>query len=115
MPCVDLTSWGSDLPAKPKLGDLVVKILKLVPDLVRLRISSIDSIEVDENLMGAIENEIRLMPHFHLSLQSGDNMILKRMKRRHLRDDAILFCEKVRKVRPETIWCRSNCWLPNGD
>ena len=88
---VDLTSWGSDLPAKPKLGDLVVKILKLVPDLARLRISSIDSIEVDENLMGAIENEIRLMPHFHLSLQSGDNMILKRMKRRHLRDDAILF------------------------
>ncbi len=101
---VDLTSWGSDLPAKPKLGDLVVKILKLVPDLARLRISSIDSIEVDENLMGAIENEVRLMPHFHLSLQSGDNMILKRMKRRHLRDDAILFCEKVRKVRPETTF-----------
>ena len=67
---VDLTSWGSDLPAKPKLGDLVVKILKLVPDLARLRISSIDSIEVDENLMGAIENEVMLMPHFHLSLQS---------------------------------------------
>ena len=101
---VDLTSWGSDLPSRPKLGDLVVKILKLVPDLARLRISSIDSIEVDENLMGAIENEIRLMPHFHLSLQSGDNMILKRMKRRHLRDDAILFCEKVRKVRPETTF-----------
>ncbi len=98
---VDLTSWGSDLPSKPKLGDLVLKILKLVPDLARLRISSIDSIEVDENLMEAIANEARLMPHFHLSLQSGDNMILKRMKRRHLRDDAILFCEKVRKIRPE--------------
>ena len=97
----DLTSWGSDLPSKPKLGDLVLKILKLVPDLARLRISSIDSIEVDENLMEAIANEARLMPHFHLSLQSGDNMILKRMKRRHLRDDAILFCETVRKIRPE--------------
>ena len=97
---VDLTSWGSDLPSKPKLGDLVLKILKLVPDLARLRISSIDSIEVDENLMEAIANEARLMPHFHLSLQSGDNMILKRMKRRHLRDDAILFCETVRKIRP---------------
>lgn len=98
---VDLTSWGTDLPSKPKLGDLVLKILKLVPDLARLRISSIDSIEVDENLMEAIANEARLMPHFHLSLQSGDNMILKRMKRRHLRDDAILFCETVRKIRPE--------------
>ena len=98
---VDLTSWGSDLPSKPKLGDLVLKILKLVPDLARLRISSIDSIEVDENLMEAIANEARLMPHFHLSLQSGDNMILKRMKRRHLRDDAILFCETVRKIRSE--------------
>ena len=98
---VDLTSWGSDLPSKPKLGDLVVKILKLVPDLARLRISSIDSIEVDENLMNAIANEARLMPHFHLSLQSGDDMILKRMKRRHLRDDAILFCEAARKLRPE--------------
>ena len=98
---VDLTSWGSDLPSKPKLGDLVLKVLKLVPDLSRLRISSIDSIEVDENLMEAIANEARLMPHFHLSLQSGDNMILKRMKRRHLRDDAILFCETVRKIRPE--------------
>jgi len=98
---VDLTSWGSDLPAKLKLGDLVLKILKLVPDLVRLRISSIDSIEVDEKFMEAIANEARLMPHFHLSLQSGDNMILKRMKRRHLRDDAISFCDTVRKIRPE--------------
>ena len=80
---VDLTSWGADLPATPKLGDLVMRILKLVPDLNRLRISSIDSIEVDENLMQAIATEPRLMPHLHLSLQHGDDLILKRMKRRH--------------------------------
>ncbi|MEL6409541.1 MAG: tRNA (N(6)-L-threonylcarbamoyladenosine(37)-C(2))-methylthiotransferase MtaB [Pseudomonadota bacterium] len=98
---VDLTSWGTDLPAEPKLGDLVMRILKLVPDLPRLRISSIDSIEVDENLMQALATEPRLMPHLHLSLQHGDNLILKRMKRRHLRDDAIRFSEEVRKLRPE--------------
>jgi threonylcarbamoyladenosine tRNA methylthiotransferase MtaB len=98
---VDLTSWGADLPATPKLGDLVVRILKLVPDLPRLRISSIDSIEVDENLMQAIATEPRLMPHLHLSLQHGDDMILKRMKRRHLRDDAIRFAEESRKLRPD--------------
>jgi threonylcarbamoyladenosine tRNA methylthiotransferase MtaB len=98
---VDLTSWGADLPATPKLGDLVMRILKLVPDLSRLRISSIDSIEVDENLMQAIATERRLMPHLHLSLQHGDDMILKRMKRRHLRDDAIEFCEDARKLRPD--------------
>lgn len=98
---VDLTSWGADLPAAPKLGDLVMRILKLVPDLPRLRISSIDSIEVDENLMQAIATEPRLMPHLHLSLQHGDDLILKRMKRRHLRDDAIRFAEEARKLRPE--------------
>jgi len=98
---VDLTSWGADLPATPKLGDLVMRILKLVPDLRRLRISSIDSIEVDENLMQAIATEPRLMPHLHLSLQHGDDMILKRMKRRHLRDDAIRFCTEARALRPE--------------
>ncbi|MCG7520549.1 tRNA (N(6)-L-threonylcarbamoyladenosine(37)-C(2))-methylthiotransferase MtaB [Ruegeria sp. Ofav3-42] len=98
---VDLTSWGADLPAQPKLGDLVMRILKLVPDLQRLRISSIDSIEVDENLMQAIATEPRLMPHLHLSLQHGDDLILKRMKRRHLRDDAIRFTEEARKLRPE--------------
>ncbi|WP_170762603.1 tRNA (N(6)-L-threonylcarbamoyladenosine(37)-C(2))-methylthiotransferase MtaB [Ruegeria lacuscaerulensis] len=98
---VDLTSWGADLPAQPKLGDLVMRILKLVPDLPRLRISSIDSIEVDENLMQAIATEPRLMPHLHLSLQHGDDLILKRMKRRHLRDDAIRFTEDARKLRPE--------------
>lgn len=98
---VDLTSWGADLPAMPKLGDLVMRILKLVPDLPRLRISSIDSIEVDENLMHAIATEPRLMPHLHLSLQHGDDLILKRMARRHLRDDAIAFCEEARRLRPD--------------
>jgi threonylcarbamoyladenosine tRNA methylthiotransferase MtaB len=98
---VDLTSWGADLPAAPKLGDLVMRILRLVPDLPRLRISSIDSIEVDENLMHAIATEPRLMPHLHLSLQHGDDLILKRMKRRHLRDDAIRFTEDALKFRPE--------------
>lgn len=98
---VDLTSWGADLPSSPKLGDLVMRILKLVPDLPRLRISSIDSIEVDENLMQAIATEPRLMPHLHLSLQHGDDLILKRMKRRHLRDDAIRFTEEARRLRPD--------------
>ena len=98
---VDLTSWGADLPATPKLGDLVMRILKLVPDLPRLRISSIDSIEVDENLLQAIATEPRLMPHLHLSLQHGDDMILKRMKRRHLRDDAVNFCLEARALRPD--------------
>ena len=101
---VDLTSWGADLPATPQLGDLVLRILKLVPDLPRLRISSIDSIEVDDALMQAIATEPRLMPHLHLSLQAGDNMILKRMKRRHLRDDAIMFCEDARKLRPDMTY-----------
>jgi len=98
---VDLTSWGADLPGEPRLGDLVMRILRLVPDLARLRISSIDSIEVDDNLMQAIASEPRLMPHLHLSLQHGDNLILKRMKRRHSREDAIAFCEKARRLRPD--------------
>ena len=97
---VDLTSWGPDLPGSPRLGDLILRILRLVPDLSRLRISSIDSIEVDPALMQAIADEPRLMPHLHLSLQAGDDMILKRMKRRHLRDDAIRFCEEARRLRP---------------
>ena len=101
---VDLTSWGADLPGAPRLGDLVMRILRLVPDLPRLRISSIDSIEADENLMQAIATEPRLMPHLHLSLQAGDDMILKRMKRRHLRDDAIRFCEDARRLRPDMIF-----------
>ena len=98
---VDLTSWGADLPGALHLGDLVRRILKLVPDLPRLRISSIDSIEADDALMDAIATERRLMPHLHLSLQSGDDLILKRMKRRHLRDDAIRFCEEALRLRPE--------------
>jgi threonylcarbamoyladenosine tRNA methylthiotransferase MtaB len=101
---VDLTSWGADLPAQPRLGDLVMRILRLVPDLARLRISSIDSIEADEALMGAIASEPRLMPHLHLSLQAGDDMILKRMKRRHLRDDAIKFCQEARALRPDIVF-----------
>ncbi|MGB3146896.1 MAG: tRNA (N(6)-L-threonylcarbamoyladenosine(37)-C(2))-methylthiotransferase MtaB [Paracoccaceae bacterium] len=101
---VDLTSWGADLPGQPRLGDLVMRILRLVPDLARLRISSIDSIEADDNLMLAIASEPRLMPHLHLSLQAGDDMILKRMKRRHLRDDAIGFCQEARKLRPDMIF-----------
>ncbi|MCY1128755.1 tRNA (N(6)-L-threonylcarbamoyladenosine(37)-C(2))-methylthiotransferase MtaB [Frigidibacter sp. RF13] len=101
---VDLTSWGADLPGTPRLGDLVMRILRLVPDLARLRISSIDSIEADDNLMLAIATEPRLMPHLHLSLQAGDDMILKRMKRRHLRDDAIRFCEEARRLRPDMIF-----------
>ncbi len=101
---VDLTSWGADLPGEPRLGDLVQRILRLVPDLPRLRISSIDSIEVDPALMQAIATEPRLMPHLHLSLQAGDDLILKRMKRRHLRDDAIRFCEEARALRPEMVF-----------
>ena len=97
---VDLTSWGGDLPGEPGLGDLVRRVLKLT-SIPRLRISSIDSIEADPALMEAIATEPRLMPHLHLSLQAGDDMILKRMKRRHLRDDAIAFCEQTRSLRPD--------------
>jgi threonylcarbamoyladenosine tRNA methylthiotransferase MtaB len=97
---VDLTSWGADLPGTPRLGDLVRRILRLT-SVPRLRISSIDSIEADPALMEAIATEPRLMPHLHLSLQAGDDLILKRMKRRHLRDDAIRFCEEVRALRPD--------------
>jgi threonylcarbamoyladenosine tRNA methylthiotransferase MtaB len=101
---VDLTSWGADLPGTPPLGDLVRRILRLVPDLPRLRISSIDSIEADPALMEAIATEPRLMPHLHLSLQHGDDLILKRMKRRHLREDAIRFCQDARQLRPDIVF-----------
>ena len=101
---VDMTSWGADLPGAPRLGDLVSRILRLVPDLPRLRISSIDSIEVDEALMRCIAEEPRLMPHLHLSLQHGSDLILKRMKRRHLRDDAIRFCAEARRLRPDIVF-----------
>ncbi|MDZ5699247.1 tRNA (N(6)-L-threonylcarbamoyladenosine(37)-C(2))-methylthiotransferase MtaB [Chelativorans sp. M5D2P16] len=101
---VDLTSFGADLPGTPRLGRLVRTILRQVPELERLRLSSIDSIEADEDLMAALAEEERLMPHLHLSLQSGDDMILKRMKRRHLRDDTIRFCAEVRRLRPDLVF-----------
>src|SRR5216683_487821 len=97
---VDLTSYGADLPGAPKLGALTKQILRHVPELKRLRISSIDSIEADSDLLDAIANDARLMPHLHLSLQSGDDLILKRMKRRHSRNDAVQFCAQVRRLRP---------------
>lgn len=98
---VDLTSYGADLPGAPKLGTLTKQILKHVPDLKRLRISSIDSIEVDRDLLDVIANDERLMPHLHLSLQAGDDLVLKRMKRRHSRADAVEFCAQVRRMRPD--------------
>ncbi|MFC5586328.1 tRNA (N(6)-L-threonylcarbamoyladenosine(37)-C(2))-methylthiotransferase MtaB [Nitratireductor kimnyeongensis] len=101
---VDLTSFGADLPGSPRLGRLVATILREVPELERLRLSSIDSIEADDELMRALAEEERLMPHLHLSLQHGDDMILKRMKRRHLRADAIEFCERVRALRPDAVF-----------
>ncbi len=101
---VDITSYGADLPGNPRLGTLVRAVLRHVPELERLRISSIDSIEADDELMRAIAEEERLMPHLHLSLQSGDDMILKRMKRRHLRADAIGFCNEARRLRPDMVF-----------
>jgi threonylcarbamoyladenosine tRNA methylthiotransferase MtaB len=101
---VDITSYGTDLPGAPKLGTLVKQILKHVPELKRLRLSSIDSVEADRDLLDALANDERLMPHLHLSLQSGDDLILKRMKRRHLRADATRFCETVRRLRPDTVF-----------
>jgi threonylcarbamoyladenosine tRNA methylthiotransferase MtaB len=98
---VDLTSYGADLPGAPRLGQLTKQILRHVPDLKRLRISSVDSIEVDRDLLDVIAHDERLMPHLHLSLQSGDDLILKRMKRRHSRTDAIDFCARLRRLRPD--------------
>jgi len=98
---VDLTSWGADLPNAPKLGNLIARILKLVPDLKQLRLSSIDAIEIDEALFDLLASEPRIAPHLHLSFQSGDDMILKRMKRRHARADAINLCHRLRAARPE--------------
>jgi threonylcarbamoyladenosine tRNA methylthiotransferase MtaB len=101
---VDITSYGRDLPGEPKLGTLVKALLRHVPELERLRISSIDSVEADDDLLDVIANESRLMPHLHLSLQAGDDMVLKRMKRRHLRADAIAFCKQVRRLRPDMVF-----------
>jgi threonylcarbamoyladenosine tRNA methylthiotransferase MtaB len=101
---VDITSYGSDLPGHPRLGNLVARVLKLVPELERLRLSSIDSVEADEALLTLMAEEPRLMPHLHLSLQSGDDMILKRMKRRHSRDDVIRLCADLRAARPDIVF-----------
>ena len=101
---VDITSYGADLPGQPSLGRLVQSILRHIPDLPRLRISSIDSIEADQALYDAIASDRRLMPHLHLSLQSGDDLILKRMKRRHLRADTLEFVAKVRALRPDMVF-----------
>ena len=98
---VDATSYGADLPGTPTLGLLAKTVLKQVPEILRLRLSSIDSIEVDKHLMDLIADEPRFMPHLHLSLQHGDDLILKRMKRRHASADAIRFCDDARRLRPE--------------
>jgi threonylcarbamoyladenosine tRNA methylthiotransferase MtaB len=98
---VDATSYGADLPGAPSLGLLAKTILKHVPEIIRLRLSSIDSVEADDHLWSLIAEEPRFMPHLHLSLQHGDNLILKRMKRRHSREDAIAFADRARKLRPE--------------
>ena len=101
---VDITSWGHDLPGEPTLGQLVGRILRLAPELERLRLSSIDAAEIDPDLMRCLAEEPRLMPHLHLSLQAGHDMILKRMKRRHLRADALRLIADVRAVRPDTAF-----------
>ena len=101
---VDITAYGMDLSGAPRLGVLVKQILKAVPDLARLRLSSIDSVEADDDLIDALAEERRLMPHLHLSLQSGDDLVLKRMKRRHSRKDAISFCQRIRRLRPEVAF-----------
>jgi threonylcarbamoyladenosine tRNA methylthiotransferase MtaB len=101
---VDLTSWGADLEGSPKLGSLLARILNSVPDLKRLRLSSIDSIEADDEMVEVITGDLRMMPHLHLSLQSGDNMILKRMKRRHSREHTIEFCNMLRTKRPDMVF-----------
>jgi threonylcarbamoyladenosine tRNA methylthiotransferase MtaB len=98
---VDLTSYGADLPGAPKLGTLIKQLLRQLPELKRLRLSSIDQVEVDRDLLDVIADNERLMPHLHLSLQSGDDLILKRMKRRHCRNEAIQFCAQVRRLRPD--------------
>jgi threonylcarbamoyladenosine tRNA methylthiotransferase MtaB len=101
---VDMTSYGADLPGRQTLGRLVRDVLRLVPDLARLRLSSIDQVEIDKDLLIAIADEPRLMPHLHLSMQAGADLTLKRMKRRHLREDAIRFCREARRLRPDVTF-----------
>lgn len=101
---VDITAYGEDLPGTPTLGQMIRRVLALVPNLKRLRLSSLDPVEIDADLWELIATEPRLMPHLHMSLQAGDNMILKRMKRRHLREDAIEFCKRARNLRPDVAF-----------
>jgi threonylcarbamoyladenosine tRNA methylthiotransferase MtaB len=101
---VDITSYGHDLPGDPSLGQMLKRVLALVPELPRLRLSSIDPVEIDEDLWRLLEDDKRFMPHLHLSLQAGDDMVLKRMKRRHLRDDVIKVCDRARKIRPDIVF-----------
>lgn len=101
---VDVSDYGKDLPGEPTLGQMMRRVLAAVPELKRLRLSSIDAVEVDADLYRLIAEEPRLMPHLHLSLQAGDDMVLKRMKRRHLRGDIVEFCAKVREVRPDIVF-----------
>ncbi|MFA5592333.1 MAG: tRNA (N(6)-L-threonylcarbamoyladenosine(37)-C(2))-methylthiotransferase MtaB [Micavibrio sp.] len=101
---VDVTSYGADLPGAPTLGQMIRRVLALVPELPRLRLSSLDPVEMDEDLWRLVAEEPRLMPHLHMSLQAGDDMILKRMKRRHLRADAIKMCERARGYRPDIVF-----------
>jgi threonylcarbamoyladenosine tRNA methylthiotransferase MtaB len=101
---VDITSYGADLPGRPSLGQMIRRLLALVPELPRLRLSSLDPAEIDADLWRLIESEPRLMPHLHLSLQAGDDLILKRMKRRHSRTDAVEFCRRARRLRPEIVF-----------
>jgi threonylcarbamoyladenosine tRNA methylthiotransferase MtaB len=101
---VDITAYGADLPGQPTLGQMIRRLLTLVPDLCRLRLSSLDPVEMDDDLWALIGEEPRLLPHLHMSLQAGDNMILKRMKRRHSREDAISFCQKARELRPDCLF-----------
>lgn len=101
---VDISDYGKDLPGAPTLGQMIKRLLKLVPVIQRLRLSSIDAVEVDDDLYDLLANEPRLMPHLHISIQAGDDMILKRMKRRHLRNDILSFCENVRKLRPDIVF-----------
>ncbi|MGH1377636.1 MAG: tRNA (N(6)-L-threonylcarbamoyladenosine(37)-C(2))-methylthiotransferase MtaB [Alphaproteobacteria bacterium] len=101
---VDVTSYGPDLPGNPTFGQMIRRVLAMVPELQRIRLSSLDPVEIDDDLWSLIENEPRLMPHLHLSLQAGDDMILKRMKRRHLRQDVIDVCKRARDLRPDMVF-----------
>lgn len=113
---VDVTSYGADLPGQPTLGQMIRRVLALVPDLKRLRLSSLDPVEMDDDLWRLIAEEPRLMPHLHLSLQAGDDMILKRMKRRHLRQDVIDVCNRARQLRPDMVFgCDIIAGFPTED